>query len=367
MTNKKQRTRSAETAHHTTYEESMESKLCKLRARVLCVGKIPDKYLSILTDYFEKHNEDASRFNNKDRADLELIREYVEAYGYPYYKKNGRPDKWLTVWQMKALHAFSKFIDDPRRCHKGQLMGLHQCKSIMKTLQFKQRVSLVKVVTTLFCHMSVDGYRIGRYANKAKKETPIYDENGFELLRAIPHYDIRSLYEHTWREAISETKYKDMIKMLKLAGFFEVESCYLANTEANVRRQELREQGASQVEIDNIPSVKSVAAYKWFTHSFLEILGVKMESNKKGDQVIIDSIARAKASMVKKKLSAMYATYCPHSDGFWTKKRKDFLVMLGLPRYPQGARPEPNPYGDDVLPELAQYGSVASLGTKLSM
>ncbi|RZP88966.1 hypothetical protein [Vibrio vulnificus] len=356
MTNKKQRTRSAETAHHTTYEESMESKLCKLRARTLLLGDIPQKYLDIEHDCCHKHKGDVSRLNSKDRADLELLQAYLEEYGYPYYKGNGKPAKWLTVWQKKAIEAFCQFIDDPRRCHGGQLMGLHQCKSIMKTLQFKQRVTLVKVVTTLFCLMSVDGYRIGRYANKRKNETPVYDERGFELLRAIPHYEIRSLHEHIWREAISETKYKDTIKMLKLAGFFEVASCFLSNTEASVRRQELREQGASQEEIEAVPIVKSEPAYKWFQHRFLEILGVKMKSDigKKKD-VMIDSIERAKASMVRKRLSGMYVTYSPTSDGFWTKKRKEFLVRLGLPRYQQAARPDPNPYGDDVLPELEQY------------
>ncbi|ODS09743.1 hypothetical protein [Vibrio scophthalmi] len=342
------KSKSAETAHHDKYDESMESKLCKLHARVLCVGKIPDKYFSI----YEKSQRNASSLKNKERADLELFDKYTQVYGLPKTHKNGKEMKWLTLWKMKAIHAFCLFIDDPKRCHKGRLMGLHQCKSSMKTLQFKQRVELVKVVTTLFTLMNVDGCRIGRYADKRKKQTPLYDENGHELLRAVTHSEIRDQHEFIWSSAITKTKYTDVINMLKLAGFFEVESCYVGNVEGEVIRHEMRLNGATAEEIGEIPRIKSVAAYKWFKESFINaLLGVVPESTR---EMLRTSLDVAKADMAKKKLSSMYATHSASSAGFWTKKRKEFLQLLGLTRYPQGAPPAPNPYGD-TLPEL-DYG-----------
>ncbi|WP_232105222.1 hypothetical protein [Vibrio parahaemolyticus] len=144
--------------------------------------------------------------------------------------------KWITYFQMRILLAFCDFIDDPRRCHQGRLMGLHQCKSGMKTLQAKQRLAIVQVVTAMFCTMNVDGYRIGRYADKSKNEQPILDENGNELLRGVTHYELRGLFTQIWRQPISKTKYTDVV-MLKLSGFLEVESCYLAQPEAAVLRE----------------------------------------------------------------------------------------------------------------------------------
>lgn len=225
-------------------------------------------------------------------------------------------------------------------------MGLHQCKSGQKTLQAKQRLTIVQTVTTMFCSMNVDGNRIGRYADKSKNEQPIYDEDGNELLRGITHYELRGLHSQVWRQPISKTKYTDVVKMLKLAGYLEVESCYLAQPEAAVLREELREQGASEEEIDAIPSIKSQAAYKWFTHQFIELFGIHFQDKMK------ESLAYAKEVMAYKKLSNVFATYSPFSDGFWTKKRKEYLWRLNQLRYPQGKPPEPNAYGDDVLPEL---------------
>lgn len=339
------RQRSAEFAHHTTYRESLESRLCRLHIRVLCLGKLPDKYLAAL-EKFNKYNRDESRLKAKERDDLEVIQSYLEKYGLPQRKKNGKPMKWITYFQMRILLAFCDFIDDPRRCHQGRLMGLHQCKSGMKTLQAKQRLAIVQVVTAMFCTMNVDGYRIGRYADKSKNEQPILDENGNELLRGVTHYELRGLFTQIWRQSISKTKYTDVVKMLKLSGFLEVESCYLAQPEAAILREELREQGADDEAIEAIPSIKSQAAYKWFTHQFIEIFGIHFQDKMK------ESLAQAKESMMAKRLSNIYATYSPFSDGFWTKKRKEYLWRLNQLRYPQGRPPDINPYGDDVLPEL---------------
>lgn len=345
LRNRNPRNRSAEFAHHLSFHESLESRLCRLHIRVLCFGKIPDKYFAVL----EKHQrvgQNEMRLKIHERDTLEVIQAYLEEYGLPQRKKNGKPMKRITYFQMRILLAFCDFIDDPRRCHQGRLMGLHQCKSGQKTLQAKQRLTIVQTVTTMFCSMNVDGYRVGRYADKSKNEHPDYDENGNELLRGITHYELRGLHSQIWRQPISKTKYTDVVKMLKLAGYLEVESCYLAQTEAAVLRAELREQGASEEELDAIPSIKSQAAYKWFTHQFIELFGIHFQDKMK------ESLAYAKEVMANKKLSNVFATYSPFSDGFWTKKRKEYLWRLNQLRYPQGKPPEPNAYGDDVLPEL---------------
>ncbi len=345
MLKRNPRNRSAEFAHHTTYRESLASRLCRLHIRVLCFGQIPDKYFHVLEKY-NKHNQDESRLKENERDDLEVILTYLEVYGMPSRKKDGKPMKWFTYFQMRILLAFCDFIDDPRRCHQGRLMGLHQCKSGQKTLQDKQRLAIVQVVTTMFCTMNVDGFRVGRYADKKKNEHPEYDENGNELLRGITHYELRGLHTQVWRQEISKTKYTDVVGMLKMSGFLEVEACYLAQPEAAVLREELREQGASEEDIESIPSIRSQAAYKWFTHQFIELFGIHYQEKMK------ESLANSKANMVMKKLSNLYTTYSPFSDGFWTKKRKEYLWRLNQLRYPQGRPPDPNPYGDDVLPEL---------------
>ncbi|EMD1178588.1 hypothetical protein VP758_005214 [Vibrio harveyi] len=348
LSNRNPRDRSAEFAHHLRFHESLESRLCRLHIRVLCFGKIPDKYFSVLKKY-QREGQDEMRLKIHERDALEVILAYLEEYGLPQRKKNGKPMKWFTYFQMRILLAFCDFIDDPRRCHQGRLMGLHQCKSGQKTLQAKQRVTIVQTVTTMFCSMNIDGYRIGRYADKSKNELPIFDEYGNELLRGITHYELRGLHSQVWRQPISRTKYNDVVKMLKLAGFLEVESCYLAQPEAAVLREELREQGASEKEIEAIPSIKSQAAYKWFTRQFIELFGIHFQEKMK------ESLAYAKESMTNKKLSNIFAKYSPFSDGFWTKKRKEYLWRLNQLRYPQGCPPALNHYGDDVLPELGTH------------
>ena len=324
------KTRSQELEHHESRSESLDSQLCKLHIKVLCHGEFPK---SITNAYLKADNQ--QKLSTQEQSYIELGDLYIEQFGTPIRnKKNGQAFKWLTGYQRTLLLAFCEFIDDPLRCHQGKLAKLHHCKSILKGLQFKQRVALVKVVTTLFTSMSIESGFIGQYANQFEEK--ILDEQGNELLRGMPHYKIRGRHKQLWGESISKTKYSDCIKMLKLADFFEVRACYVSNQEAQIIRQELRDKGASLEEIEAIPRVYSEPAYKNFTQAFFDVFASIMDS-----EHMVKSKALSMAKRVKNKLSLMYVTYTPFSDGFFTKKRKEYLKRLGSLRYPQGANEPP--------------------------
>lgn len=247
-----------------TYNESIESRLCKLRIQVLgSNGTIPKSYL----DAFAKGKSNLQSLSQDELNKLETLSKYLDVF-----KKS---DLKILHWQKRHLHAFCKFIDDPIRCHQGRFLGLHNCKSKMKTLQHKQRETLVKVVTTLFTQMSVESLRVGHYPKE--EERRIYDEHGQVKLMGVTHHELRGLYHRIWNESIGKTKWHDTLNMLKLAGFFETESCYIDNTnkEADIKRLEMIENGATKEEAQNaIPAVYSEASYKWFSHSFIDALGL---------------------------------------------------------------------------------------------
>lgn len=316
--------RENELKHHSLCDVSLDTQLCKLHIKVLTSGKLPKEYL----ETFRRHSK-GKELTLRELKLIDLIETYVEQFGLPE-----KQIKWLTKYQEGILLALCDFIDDPLRCHGGKLAKLHQCKSIIKTLQFKQRVNLVKVVTALFSFMSVETGCLYRYANRS--EGRVLDDSGFEQPKGVPHYEIRSRYHQFWCVSISKTKYFDCINMLKLAGFFEVESCYIANEAGEVRRQELRESGASIEDIAEIPRILSEAAYKYFTDAFFQVFSGLLHM-----EHMIVSKQKAVQSRIKRKLSLVYLSYAPNSSGFWTKKRKEFLWLLGKPRYSQAATPIP--------------------------
>lgn len=337
MNNKRKhpKTRQAELTHHLTYDESLESQLSRLHIKVLSHGKIPDSYLAA----YQKGSQ-GKTLSNDELKKVELLSEYLERFDMPAVKSDGSFYKWFTHWQKRLLLAFCDFIDDPVRCHQGRLLKLHKCKSAMKSLQHKQRVTIIELVTTLFTRMNVETLSVGQYGKDESEQ--LKDTKGNVLMRGITHGDLRGLYHRLWNKPISKTKYHDTLNMLKLAGFFEVEACYIDNEEAEVKRAELKEKGATKEEIEAIPSIYSEAAYKWFTFEFIEVFGIIHKDD------MIESKKLSIAKRLKAGLSNLFATYKPFSNSFWTKKRKDYLSRAGKRRYPQA-----NPSMiDNQLPEL---------------
>jgi hypothetical protein len=323
----KRKTRAQELEHHESSTESLDSQLCKLHIKVLCHGELPKAYLKAYT----KSLKATAALSVDEHKKIELLHDYAEQFGLPKQsKKTGKGIKWITGYQRTLLVGLCEFIDNPLQCHKGGLSKLHFCKSILKGLQFKQRVSLVKVISTLFTATNIETGIVGTYANEF--EQPVYDSKGNELLRGLPHYKIRGRYQQLWGESISKTKYSDCINMLKLANFFEVTACYISNNEAQIKREELREKGASIEDIEAIPRIYSEPAYKMFTQAFFDVFKAIIES-----EHMQKSKALSIAKRIKNKLSLVYVTYTPFSDGFFTKKRKEYLSRLNKLRYPQGA------------------------------
>ena len=316
------KTRRTEKEHHETYEESLDSRLCKLRVTTLGTkGRIPKRFIQA----WSKSQVVKNPLSTQEQLDAEVYTEYVERF-----KSKNHNHISITPWQSNILLGFCEFIDNPLRCHQGRLAKLQYCKSLLKGLQDKQRVALVKVVTTLFSFMSIETGFIGEYNTSTHGE--LVDEKGDILLQGVQHYLIRSRYEQIWSEPISKSKYFDCLTMLKLSEFFEVELCYLSNEEAEIKRAELREKGASVEEIEAIPRVYSEPAYKRMTEKFFDVFKERINS-----EHMLKSKAHAVKKRIKKKLSLMYTTYTPFSNGFFTKVRREFMSMVGRIRYPQAA------------------------------
>lgn len=323
-----ERTREHEYQARRGAQESLSSQLCKLHIKVLCKGQLPIGYLKAY-DKVQSNKKERCTLDELRKADL--MQSYLETYGYPNIEK-----PWLTVYQRNLLLAFAEFIDDPLRCHKGRLAKLQHCKSVLSGLQFKQRVNLFKVVTTLVSAMSIETGFIGQYADKYKNEFPVLDENGFELFQGIQHHALRSRHYYLWGHQISKTMYFDCLRMLKSVGFFEVTACYVSNTDAPVIKHEMRERGASVEELEEIPRVYSVASYKLMTDAFFSIFKEVLAT-----EFMQESKALAIAKRIKRKLSLVYATFDHFGNVFVTKRNK----FLSRYRYPQGANPSLEDYG----------------------
>ncbi|PCS23013.1 hypothetical protein [Candidatus Enterovibrio escicola] len=322
-----------ELAHHTTVVESMDSQLCKLHIKVLSAGVIPSglrksfiKVKALRDDY-----RSLSSMTGIEQQQAEFCLDYLQTFGMSDLAGMSDGIHWLTHYQKRILLALCDFIDDPLRCHRGLLAPLHQCKSLLKTLQTKQRVHLIKVVTVLISSMNIESWTIGKYSNKY--QSALYDNNGLELFRGITHAELKEKYRTLWGQDINKGVYDDCIKMLKLAGFLEIESCYLSNDAGDIKRQELRESGASLDEINAIPRICSEAAFKRFTPAFKQVFAFMLDA-----EDMIKSKMKAFAKSAARKLSSAYATYSPFSDSFWTRKRNDFKQWKnGRSKYPQSA------------------------------
>ncbi|HDG1511712.1 TPA: hypothetical protein PFD34_003344 [Vibrio cholerae] len=306
---------------HQNYVESIDSQLCKLHIKVLTLGKLPGMYEDA---YLKAINHQT--MTDKDRELSAIVDRYVAEFGVPDFQK-----PWLNPYQRQILLAFCDFIDDPLRCHKGSFRALHYCKSIQKGLQERQRITLVKFVTTLFTFSSIETGFIGTYGDEF---TPPVYEDDLKMLQGIQHYKIRSRFAYLWKESISKTRYDDCVRMFKSCQFLEIEACSISNADADVIRQELREKGASIEEINNVPRVYSRPAYKYFTDAFFSLFAsiTRTEHMQKFK-------ARAIEKRIKNKLSLAFAVYSCFGDTFNVKKNK-FLSKF---KWPQGAHSEPPP------------------------
>lgn len=307
-------------------EESIVSQLCKMHVKTLCLGRIPKEYI-----HAQRKVSKQRQYTEAERLKSDLLETYLTEYGEPRFDK-----PWLTVYQRNLLLAFAEFIDNPLRCHQGRLAKLQHCKSVISGLQFKQRVSLFKVVTTLFTATNIETGCIGRYANKYEQEFPLFDEEGNELLLGVQHYALRSRYKYLWGQEVSKTKYFDCLRMLKAVGFFEVTACYISNQDADIIRQEMRENGATVEELEEIPRVYSKPAYKMFTNAFFDVFKELLNT-----EFMMASKAEAVAKRVKRKLSLIYATFDSFGNVFVTRRNR----FLAKARYRQGVEvpPEPTP------------------------
>lgn len=323
MKAKHPKTRAAEQAPRKYFEESKESKFTRLHIHVLSYGRLKNKYQTIW-------DKKPSKLTEEEQEIKAFLCEYFDKYPMMTDSKKGyKPKQMLGHWQKRILTSFCEFIDNPLHSHHGNFRVLHYSKSKIKALQHKQRQALVEVVTTLFTQLDVETLSVRKYADNP--ESQILDGDGKQMMRGITHYSIRNLYQWIWGKPISKTKYFDTLNMLKLVGFFDCENCYLSNSEAEIRRAELAEEGATLDEINKTPSIKSEASYKWFTPQFIAAFGLAHHED------MIKAKEFSIQNRIKKGLSNMFATFSPSSDSFWTKKRKAFLKRLGNVRYPQGA------------------------------
>jgi hypothetical protein len=300
-------------SRHLTRAESNDSKLCKMHIKVITAGHISRSSMNAYNDLFDQQH-----LSDTQRNTAYVVDDYIDKYGLPSSDKSR-----LTHYQEKILLAFCEFIDNPTYCHGGRLAGLFNCKSVLKPLQFRQRVTLVKVVTALFSCMNIETGTIGSYSNKSR--TAVFDESGRELFQPITHADIRDKFKFIWNESISKTRYYDSLKMLKLAKMIEIDACFLCYEDGVLLRNELRENGASLEEIEAIPRVHSLAAYKFFTPKFFSVFSELLQS-----QHMILSLQRAKKKNKKLNRSNSYTDYAAFSDSFFTKKRKDYLSLISL-------------------------------------
>lgn len=307
--------------HHKNHIESMDSQLCKLHIKVLTLGKLPGMY----EDAYQK-SIDNKTLNDKERELAAIVDSYVAEFGAPTFGK-----AWLNPYQRQILLAFCDFIDDPLRAHQGKFRQIQYCKSIQKGLQDRQRVTLVKFVTTLFTYSNIETGFIGTYGDEY---TPAIDEDGWTLLQGVQHYRIRSRFAYLWKQTISKTRYFDCIRILKACQLFEVDACNVSNVDANVIRQELRAKGANIEEINKVPRVYSRPAYKYLTDAFFALFSAVTRT-----EHMQKFKAKAMAKRIGRKLSLAFAAYTCFGDNFSIRKNK----FLSKAKWPLGAHSEPPP------------------------
>lgn len=247
-------------------------------------------------------------------------------------KKNEYSRSFYSHFHKRYLIAFAEFIDNPL-CYDKGLLDLFYCQSKLKPLQKRQRETLVKVTAALFSRLEVESYQIG-FCNTDYMDTIAHsykDEND-------TRESIRDIYQKMWNESISVKRYYAALKFLKLADLYCSESIY--RYEPDMEKRNPRERS----EEDEIPTIKSHASYKWFTHRFFRIF--KLDEH---DDVKLSRDKSIK-NRAKKGLSIVWVTYQAFSNSFysmfWTKRK-----VPDADRYKQRQEPEWSVYGSAPLPD----------------
>lgn len=252
-------------------------------------------------------------------------------------KGNEYKKSFFTLYHMRYLLAFADFIDNPACYNKG-LFGLYQCKSKIKPLQKRQRITLVKVVAALFTRLEVDSYQIGFCNNSEYMDTVAHTYKDATDNR----HSIRKIYEMMWGEPICEKRYYAAINHLKLADMFCSESIFRYTPNADSQ--------LSDDPSEEIPTIKSHASYKWFTHRFFKVF-----NHLEDDEEVVKSRRDSIAARIEKGFTTAWITYQAFSDSFytlfWTKKQKPKLSRGDAERYPQRNAPEWSIYGSDPCPD----------------
>ncbi|WP_190319286.1 hypothetical protein [Candidatus Enterovibrio escicola] len=152
--------------------------MCKLHIKVLSAGVIPS---SVLRESFIKVKalrddyRSLSSMTVLEQQQAELCLDYLQTFGMSDLARIRDGNHWLTHYQKRVLLAVCDFIDDPLRCHRGLLAPLQQYKNLLKSLQTKQHVHLIKVVTVLISSMNIESRTMGKYSNKY--QPALYDNN----------------------------------------------------------------------------------------------------------------------------------------------------------------------------------------------
>lgn len=213
-----------------------------------------------------------------------------------------------TYFHQRILLDFVKFIDTPL-CFNKNFKHLYHCQSTSKPLQERQRANLVKLVTVLFTYTDVENLQIG-----------VSDS---ESMKAVPHYSVRSRFEKIWGVEITKSKYYKLIKLLKLAGYLEIEAIFILDKDVLSN---------AKFKAEDLSRVKSKAAYKSFTVKFFSLFDRLYEMND-----VIDSRQKSIAKRISLGLKNIWETYSPFSDSYHYNKRKNKanLKRNNETRYPQ--------------------------------
>lgn len=274
-----------------------------------------------------KKQQDKKPTRNAQSPEQEQIKQRLNDLCHK--SKNEFSRSFYTHFHKRYLLAFAEFIDNPF-CYDNGLLDLHHCQSKVKPLQKRQRVTLIKVVAALFSRLEVESYQVG-FCNNA------------EFMDTVAHtykdeYDnresIRAIYEKMWGETICEKRYYAAINHLKLADLYCSESIY--------RYQPDKENQITDLD-EEIPTIKSHASYKWFTHRFFHIFKLDEQEDVKKSKL------RSINDRVKKGFTTAWVSYQAFSDSFYSffwSKRKGAQVKRGdKDKYPQRKEPEWSIYG----------------------
>lgn len=306
---------------------SLASHLLKLRWHFICHGKIPNKYLK-LYDRYNKNPDGLIDLSIDKQQDFQLINTYIYEYGYPEYTK---VKSKITHEQKIIGLAFLDFIDSPRTALGGKLNELYYCKHSLKSLQYRQRLTLAKVTLTLLSFCNVESFNIGTYDSQCE-----VDSRGYSLMRPIPNVDICRYFYTLWEEPILKDRFYNCTAMLKACGFYEITSCYyelftnqVLKTEEFETLSKLEKQNYNH---ENEKQIRSVASYKHFTPKFLKLFSTIRERKdvKKSRRISIKNNHIFKRSPHYQRFTPLsYRQEGSSSLGrFWTKKRKAIATTL---------------------------------------